>query len=108
MDRFGLSDPFLVVSRIDPSSAPTPIHKTEVIDNNLNPEWKPFSISLVDMCPDTNGNIKAKDPLLLIECFDHDTIGSSDLIGNFQVSLLYDIGSVIFLVNAGSSCVSSF
>ncbi|PRQ42042.1 putative C2 domain, von Willebrand factor, type A, copine, protein BONZAI [Rosa chinensis] len=45
-DVFSKSDPFLRVSRIVESGGSVPICKTEVVDNNLNPIWKPLSLSM--------------------------------------------------------------
>jgi hypothetical protein len=42
---FLLQDPFLRVSRMVESGGTIPICKTEVIDNNLNPKWKPVCLN---------------------------------------------------------------
>ncbi len=34
----------------------TPVHRSEVIKNNLNPQWQPFNISVQQLCA---GNTKA-------------------------------------------------
>ncbi|KAK2365103.1 protein BONZAI [Trifolium repens] len=44
-DIFSKSDPFLRVSRMVESGGTIPICKTEVIDNNLNPKWKPVCLN---------------------------------------------------------------
>jgi len=56
-----------------------PVHKTEVIMNNLNPHWKEFSLPLHILC-----NNKYDLPLM-IECYDWDSNSDPDLIGKFQV-----------------------
>ncbi|CAH8362230.1 unnamed protein product [Eruca vesicaria subsp. sativa] len=45
-DLFSKSDPFLVVSKIVEHGTPIPVSKTEVLKNNLNPIWKPLSLSV--------------------------------------------------------------
>ena len=39
MDTFSKSDPFVVLYKLDPSNRWRQIGKTEVIHDNLNPEW---------------------------------------------------------------------
>ncbi|EXB67641.1 Protein BONZAI 3 [Morus notabilis] len=46
MDLFSKSDPFLRVSRIVETGGSIPICKTEVVDNDLNPTWKPLCLSM--------------------------------------------------------------
>uniref|UniRef100_A0A4W4E0N7 Copine family member 9 n=1 Tax=Electrophorus electricus TaxID=8005 RepID=A0A4W4E0N7_ELEEL len=43
-DFFGKSDPFLVFYRSNEDGTFTICHKTEVVKNNLNPVWQPFTI----------------------------------------------------------------
>jgi copine 5/8/9 len=49
-DLFGKSDPFLVISRSQESGGFVPIHKTEVVKKNLNPQWEKFGIPIVQLC----------------------------------------------------------
>ncbi|KAI3898398.1 hypothetical protein MKX03_007912 [Papaver bracteatum] len=63
-DLFSKSDPFLQISRIAEGVNIT-ISKTEVVDNNLNPTWRP-------------------DTPLVIECFDFNSSGNHELIGYHQ------------------------
>lgn len=42
---YSLQDPFLRISRVVESGAFVPICKTEVVNNNLNPIWRPLSLS---------------------------------------------------------------
>ncbi|KAI8547828.1 hypothetical protein RHMOL_Rhmol07G0226100 [Rhododendron molle] len=44
-DLFSMSDPFLRLSRIVENGGSVPICKTEVVNNNLNPLWKPLSLT---------------------------------------------------------------
>ncbi|KAH9754592.1 protein BONZAI 3 [Citrus sinensis] len=46
VDLFSKSDPFLRISRIVESGNSIPIYKTEVINNNLNPIWRPITLSM--------------------------------------------------------------
>ncbi|XP_004302476.1 PREDICTED: protein BONZAI 3-like isoform X2 [Fragaria vesca subsp. vesca] len=78
-DFFSKSDPFLRVSRIVESGSSVPICKTEVVDNNLNPVWKPLSLSMQQF--------GSKDNPLIIECFDFNSNGNHVLIGKLQKSV---------------------
>ncbi len=80
-DTFSKSDPVLIISKVTGSGQFTPVHKTEVVNNSLNPEWHPFSISVRDLC---NGDY---DRNLQFEVFDWDSDGKSDLIGGFITNL---------------------
>uniref|UniRef100_A0A914Y8A0 Copine-3 n=1 Tax=Panagrolaimus superbus TaxID=310955 RepID=A0A914Y8A0_9BILA len=74
-DFFGKSDPFLNIYRPVADGTRQLVHRTEVIKRTLNPEWKPFSISVRALC---QGD-KNRD--FIIECFDYDNDGGHDLIG---------------------------
>uniref|UniRef100_A0AC34RA23 C2 domain-containing protein n=1 Tax=Panagrolaimus sp. JU765 TaxID=591449 RepID=A0AC34RA23_9BILA len=74
-DFFGKSDPFLNIYRLVADGTRQLVHRTEVIKRTLNPEWKPFNISVRSLC---QGN---KDRDFLIECYDYDNDGGHDLIG---------------------------
>nr|XP_043617827.1 protein BONZAI 3-like isoform X2 [Erigeron canadensis] len=78
-DMFSKSDPFLRISRIVEAGSPIPICKTEVVNNNLNPLWKPLCISMQQYV--------SKDNPLLIECFDFNSNGNHTLIGKLQTSI---------------------
>uniref|UniRef100_A0ACD5TAC3 Uncharacterized protein n=1 Tax=Avena sativa TaxID=4498 RepID=A0ACD5TAC3_AVESA len=78
-DTFSLSDPFLRVSRLSEGAAAIPICKTEVVMNNLNPVWRPITL--------TSQQYSSKDNPLLIECFDFDDTGNHQLIGVLQTSI---------------------
>lgn len=74
-------DPFLLITTINGKT----IAKTEVIKQTLNPEWKPFVISLTDL-----GSIYER---VTVSCYDWDADGSNDFIGSFTcelAELLYD------------------
>ncbi|XP_070558372.1 copine-8-like isoform X2 [Ptychodera flava] len=79
-DFFGKSDPYLVFHRCNEDMTYTLCHKTEVIKNNLNPVWKPFKLSVRALC---NGDL---DRTIKVECFDWNSDGSSDFIGEFKTN----------------------
>ncbi|KAH1031919.1 hypothetical protein J1N35_044093 [Gossypium stocksii] len=50
VDMFSKSDPFLRISRQTEDGNHVPICKTEVINNNLNPVWRPLYLSMQHVC----------------------------------------------------------
>ena len=80
-DMFGKSDPFLTIYKQSSNGQWTLVHKTEVISNNLNPNWKPFKINMLSLC---NGDYERK---LKIQVDDYDNDGSHDLIGSFTTTM---------------------
>lgn len=50
-----------------------PVCKTEVLKNDLNPMWKPVSISM--------SQVGSKETPLVIECFDFNSNGRHELLG---------------------------
>ncbi|THG20274.1 hypothetical protein TEA_013336 [Camellia sinensis var. sinensis] len=78
-DLFSKSDPFLRISRIVESGGAVPICKTEVVNNNLNPIWKPVCLTMQQF--------GSKDNPLVIECFDFNSNGNHVLIGKLQKSV---------------------
>ncbi|KAK0602311.1 hypothetical protein LWI29_032211 [Acer saccharum] len=79
VDLFSKSDPFLRISRIVESGDSIPICKTEVINDNLNPIWRPITLSM-QQCG-------SKENPLIIECFDFNTSGNHVLLGKIQKSM---------------------
>ncbi|XP_045581544.1 copine-8 isoform X3 [Procambarus clarkii] len=80
-DFLGKSDPFLIFYRCNDNSAYLPVHKTEVIKKTVNPAWKPIVIPARILCSgDHNRSIK-------IECYDWDSDGTHDLIGECYTNL---------------------
>ncbi|GMP40514.1 hypothetical protein CsSME_00010936 [Camellia sinensis var. sinensis] len=73
------TDPFLRISRIVESGGAVPICKTEVVNNNLNPIWKPVCLTMQQF--------GSKDNPLVIECFDFNSNGNHVLIGKIQKSV---------------------
>ncbi|KAJ8302122.1 hypothetical protein KUTeg_021109 [Tegillarca granosa] len=80
-DFFGKSDPYLVFYRANEDNSYTIVHKTEVIKNTLNPTWQPFAITAKALC---NGDY---DRSIKVECYDWDSDGSHDFIGEFMTNL---------------------
>jgi|UniRef100_A0AC35GLS8 hypothetical protein len=82
-DFFGKSDPFLSFYRPIAGETKQLIHRTEVIKKSLNPEWKPFSLSVRALC---QGD-KERD--FIIECYDYDHDGDTkhDLIGITRINV---------------------
>ncbi|KAM3268130.1 hypothetical protein P3S67_031680 [Capsicum chacoense] len=75
-DLFSKSDPFLRISRIIETGGSIPICKIEVVDNNLNPIWRPVCLTMQQFV--------SKDNPLVIECFDFNSSGNHVLIGKLQ------------------------
>jgi hypothetical protein len=44
-DVFSKSDPFLRISKLVETAGPIPICKTEVVTDNLNPVWRPITLT---------------------------------------------------------------
>ena len=42
----GKSDPFLEISRVQPDGTWQVVHRTEVVKNDLSPEWRPFTLPI--------------------------------------------------------------
>ncbi|XP_077582001.1 copine-1 isoform X2 [Stigmatopora nigra] len=88
-DTFGKSDPFLEFFKKGDDGKWQLVHRTEVVKNNLSPSWKKFSVPLQTFC-----GSDLERPLK-VDCSDHDSDGSHDLIGSFvtKVSELQKAGS---------------
>ncbi|KAL6845034.1 hypothetical protein ACP4OV_025207 [Aristida adscensionis] len=78
-DMFSKSDPFLRISKLVETTGPIPICKTEAVTDNLNPIWRPITL--------TSQQFGSKDNPLLVECFDFDSNGDHELIGAFQTTI---------------------
>nr|XP_033770763.1 copine-1-like isoform X3 [Geotrypetes seraphini]XP_033770764.1 copine-1-like isoform X3 [Geotrypetes seraphini]XP_033770765.1 copine-1-like isoform X3 [Geotrypetes seraphini]XP_033770766.1 copine-1-like isoform X3 [Geotrypetes seraphini]XP_033770767.1 copine-1-like isoform X3 [Geotrypetes seraphini] len=88
-DFFGKSDPFLEFYKQGNSGSWQLVYRSEVIQNNLNPTWKKFSVPLQTFC---GGDF---DKPIKVHCSDYDNDGSHDLIGSFETSMsqLQKVGS---------------
>eukprot|EP00301_Raphidiophrys_heterophryoidea_P024001 c7659_g1_i2.p1 GENE.c7659_g1_i2~~c7659_g1_i2.p1 ORF type:complete len:416 (+),score=85.48 c7659_g1_i2:447-1694(+) len=73
-DLFSASDPYLEIERQRGDASWVTVHKTEYFDNEPNPVWKEFSISVPELCATNTSPIR-------ISCYDYDFATSSDLIG---------------------------
>ncbi|XP_008948506.1 PREDICTED: copine-1-like [Merops nubicus] len=94
-DFLGKSDPFLEFYKQSDAGTWQLVYRSEVIKNNLNPCWRKFSVPLQTFCGgDFNKNIK-------VQCADHDSDGSHDLIGTFETNLAQ-------LQKAGDGCPVEF
>lgn len=80
-DFFGKSDPYLQISRVNEDGCYTVVHRTEVVKKTLNPTWQPFMITARSLC---NGDY---DRSIKFECFDWDSDGGHDFIGEFTTNL---------------------
>jgi hypothetical protein len=80
-DTFGKSDPFLEISRANDNSEFSLVHRTEVVDNNLSPTWRPIVKEVRALC---NGDYRRT---LKFEVFDDDSGGDHDIIGSFETNL---------------------
>ncbi|RYR19167.1 hypothetical protein Ahy_B03g063870 isoform M [Arachis hypogaea] len=78
-DLFSKSDPFLIISKLVEGGTHIPICKTEVIKNDLSPQWKPVFLNIQQ--------VGGKDNPLILECYNFNTNGKHDLIGKVQESL---------------------
>ncbi|CAD5111652.1 DgyrCDS940 [Dimorphilus gyrociliatus] len=74
-DFLGKSDPYVVLYRENMDRTFTVIHKTEVIQNTLNPKWRAFQLPVQSIA------LKSGDADLKIEIYDWDKNSSDDLIG---------------------------
>uniref|UniRef100_A0A8C3ART9 Copine III n=1 Tax=Cyclopterus lumpus TaxID=8103 RepID=A0A8C3ART9_CYCLU len=79
-DFFGKSDPYLEFYK-QTATGWQLAHRTEVVNNNLNPTWKPFRIPLQSLC---GGDLEKP---IKVECYDYDNDGSHDLIGSFETTM---------------------
>ncbi|XP_041670576.1 copine-3-like isoform X1 [Cheilinus undulatus] len=80
-DFFGKSDPFLEFYRQTETGWQL-AHRTEVVKNNLNPNWRPFRIPLQSLC---GGDVEKP---IKVDCFDYNNSGSHDFIGCFETTLV--------------------
>ncbi|KAF6077160.1 copine 7 [Phyllostomus discolor] len=79
-DVFSKSDPFLELYRVDEDQSRQLVHRTEVVRDNLSPEWEPFKVSLNSLC----GGDETRPLKGLV--WDHDARGKHDFIGEFTTS----------------------
>ncbi|XP_030907589.2 copine-2 isoform X3 [Melopsittacus undulatus] len=80
-DLFGKSDPFLEFYKPGDDGKWMLVHRTEVVKYTLDPTWKPFTVPLVSLC---DGDV---EKLIKVVCYDYDSDGGHDFIGEFQTSV---------------------
>ncbi len=93
---FGKSDPFYYVSKMGTDGTFTRVWQSEVIMNNLNPNWRETPIPVGILC---NGDHSRP---LRIEVFDWEESGSHQLIGNADTNLsliLEGVGKAVPLIH---------
>jgi len=79
-DTFGKSDPYYILSKSTPSGQFALVHRSEVVEKNLNPNWKPVNLTMRELC--------SGDPErpLRIDVYDWDKTSDHDLIGCFTTN----------------------
>jgi len=80
-DLMGKSDPFVVISKAMDDGTYAQVHKSEVIKNNLNPDWKQFTLRVASL---TGG--KPDSRKIKFQVYDWDSDASSELIGDFETT----------------------
>ncbi|KAK6467806.1 copine-6-like [Huso huso] len=79
-DLFSKSDPFLEIYKLNSDGTEQLVRRTEVVKNNLNPQWEPFRVSLNSLCScDFDKTLK-----LLV--YDYDSSGKHDFIGEIYTT----------------------
>jgi hypothetical protein len=80
----GKSDPFFELSRKVASAGALTwdnVHRSEVVKNNLNPEWKPASVALSTL---NGGDLDAP---ILVSVFDYESKGGHVSMGSFETTV---------------------
>jgi len=80
-DLLGKTDAFLTFSRKTREGAWQVVLKTEVVKNSLSPSWRSVRVKASQL---SGGDI---DSPVKIDCYDYDSITSSDLIGSTETSV---------------------
>ncbi|XP_065828403.1 copine-3-like [Oscarella lobularis] len=80
-DFLSKSDPYLELLRTVADGSTLVVHRTEVVKNNLNPTWRPFTLPVQKL---SGGN---EDNKIKVNCFDYDNDGSHDFIGEFVTTV---------------------
>ena len=78
-DTFGKSDPYLIFYKSIGENQWSEVHRTEVVQNTLDPIWRRFELSEHNLCNcDRSQRVR-------VECYDWNRFSSHDLIGMFEV-----------------------
>lgn len=75
MDFIGGSDPYFILHRTLPDGQRQKLYQSEVIDSNLNPDWKPLPTIKVSALMGRDSSEKTLD----FDCFDKDVFGKKDM-----------------------------
>ena len=75
MDVFSKSDPFAKFYKYTAANDKILVHQTEVIDDNLDPIWKPWETTREQLC--------TKGDLFYVEVWDYNSIGGHTFV-NFN------------------------
>jgi hypothetical protein len=81
---FSKSDPFFVVNaQVNAAGGRTwlPVYRSETIQNDLNPTWKPFSIPMDKLCEGE------KNKPIMVEVFDWEKSGKHQVMGRFETNV---------------------
>ncbi|XP_066578262.1 copine-6-like [Amia ocellicauda] len=80
-DLFSKSDPFLEIYKVSGDKTEQLVTRTEVVKNDLSPQWQPFTLSLHSLC--------SGDPQrsLRLVVRDFDSSGKHDFIGEALTTL---------------------
>ena len=77
----GKTDSFMEISKVNEDGGFSMVHRTETVDNDLNPVWKPITIEVSKLCNcDYNRQLK-------FDVFDEDFGEKNDFIGSFLTTL---------------------
>jgi len=79
-DVFGKSDPYIIVKQ-NVGGSLVSVYQTETIMNNLNPEYKPFTLDLQKLC-----GCDMSRPIIF-DCYDWDKHGDHDHIGVVETTM---------------------
>jgi hypothetical protein len=86
MDLFS-SDPYLEFHKFNRSTgAFEKCAGSEVVKNTLNPKWPPILLASRDLITDTGNPLDTKVNVLQVKCFDWNSDGSVDYMGEFRTS----------------------
>ena len=80
-DFFGKSDPFIEIFRSTESNKYILVHRTEVIKNTLDPDWRQFEISARSL----SNSDDERD--LRFDVYDWNKSGSHEIIGSFHTTV---------------------
>ncbi|KAK3023662.1 hypothetical protein RJ639_043543 [Escallonia herrerae] len=92
-DMFSKSDPFLRISRVVETGGSIPVFKTEVVQNSLNPLWKPICLTMQQFGSKANP--------LVIECFDFNNSGDHKSVADLEKLYEEKVGAHFTIPSSG-------